>query len=228
MAGAWDEVHTCDPNVVKGSFSYGGSTYTWAMYYAGHANSSVVYTQIGVAFSNDGINWVKHPNPVVAPAGPPDVIYGAGVPSFYRFQGSAAAGYLAWWDSTWPGGPRNVFALTADGINFGARQLFPTSIQGIIGDIAYNPADGLWYATSTTQSTTYDVYVYQTADPYGVWTEIGHINAAVTGNTHNHNSGFVRYPNGDLWVASDGAKYVSFGTGSGAAGTWDLGYAHWY
>jgi hypothetical protein len=74
-AGAtWDGRHQCDPAVVKGSFVYQGSTYAFALYYTANAcaehdvaNNRVFEStnSIGIAFSNDGINWVRRPTPIL-------------------------------------------------------------------------------------------------------------------------------------------------------------------
>lgn len=49
--GSWDDQHTCDPSVVQGSFSYGGTHYSYAMYYSGADLTHINFTRIGVAFS---------------------------------------------------------------------------------------------------------------------------------------------------------------------------------
>lgn len=75
--GSFDKEHVCNPSVVKGSFSYSGHTYPYAMYYAGsrlcesssqNCESADNYgpanpygmspAEIGVVFSNDGKTWV--------------------------------------------------------------------------------------------------------------------------------------------------------------------------
>lgn len=66
-AGRWDSVHVCDPAVVKGAFNMDGITYAYALFYTGTQDPYQNGTQnsVGVAFSNDLMNWVKHPTPLI-------------------------------------------------------------------------------------------------------------------------------------------------------------------
>jgi hypothetical protein len=79
----WNSLHVCAPSVVKGSWTLSGKTYSYAMYYSGArvcvsgevcglAGSGAPYglspAQIGVVYSQDGINWdgqLASYNPVV-------------------------------------------------------------------------------------------------------------------------------------------------------------------
>ena len=65
----WDEQHVCDPAIVKGRFSFGGTTYSWAMFYTGEDYTDIpcTHNQIGVAFAKQ-LNgpWVKwEGNPII-------------------------------------------------------------------------------------------------------------------------------------------------------------------
>ncbi|HEY0828528.1 MAG TPA: hypothetical protein VGE40_10565, partial [Bacilli bacterium] len=72
----WESTHTCDPSVIKGSFTMGGNSYTYAMYY-GAADATNMSTKIGVAFSNNGTSWTKYSaNPIISNA---DSIYDYGI-----------------------------------------------------------------------------------------------------------------------------------------------------
>lgn len=65
--GEWDQWHVCDPDIIKGEFSYNGHTYTWAMTYLGVAQWDCNANQIGIAFA-DSIEgpWVKFSqNPII-------------------------------------------------------------------------------------------------------------------------------------------------------------------
>jgi len=75
----WDNMLTCDPSVVMGSFPYNGINYSYAMYYSG-TDDMRGFTGVGVAFSNDGINWVKYPEPLIRKPNPGDgtIFYGYG------------------------------------------------------------------------------------------------------------------------------------------------------
>lgn len=65
-AGTWDDHHTCDPSVIKGDFTMGGTHYQYALFYLTNAYG-VYYNEIGVAFSNvlEAGSWVKYPRPLV-------------------------------------------------------------------------------------------------------------------------------------------------------------------
>src|SRR5579862_6498125 len=60
--GAWDSAFVCNPKVIGGVFENplgDGSTYRYAMYYVGTDLIDGLSNSIGVAFSNDGIQWKK-------------------------------------------------------------------------------------------------------------------------------------------------------------------------
>lgn len=87
-----DSVHVCDPSIVSGKFTFGGTTYNYAMFYTGSDCyiGNIPHNQIFVAFSNDianGGNWVKYtdqygfPIPVVEYDDYSTPAYGVGQPS---------------------------------------------------------------------------------------------------------------------------------------------------
>lgn len=70
----WSCNHTCDPSVIRGTFSYNGVSYTHAMYWTSDTNMVTpgVDNAVGVAFSNDGLTWTPYPSPVVTTFNPPN------------------------------------------------------------------------------------------------------------------------------------------------------------
>ena len=50
--GAWDAHHTCDPSVIKGSFAYNGTTYSYLMAYLGCTSYDNQENKIGLAVAN--------------------------------------------------------------------------------------------------------------------------------------------------------------------------------
>src|ERR1700744_2607642 len=71
--GTWDAVYTCNPKVIGGVFNNplnDGQTYSYAMYYVATSSLGGINNSIGVAFSNDGIQWKKYPSPVIPTSGP--------------------------------------------------------------------------------------------------------------------------------------------------------------
>ena len=47
--GTWDEVHTCDPSVVKGNFKYNNEEYNYLMAYLGCATYDCTINEVGIA-----------------------------------------------------------------------------------------------------------------------------------------------------------------------------------
>ena len=48
----WDAMHTCDPSVVKGSFTYNGTDYAYLMAYLGCTSTDNQENKVGLAVSN--------------------------------------------------------------------------------------------------------------------------------------------------------------------------------
>src|SRR5580698_10403937 len=59
-----------------------GKTYSYAMYYVATDSLQGINNSIGVAFSNDGLNWRKYPHPVISPETLGN--YGVGQPALYN------------------------------------------------------------------------------------------------------------------------------------------------
>jgi hypothetical protein len=151
--GAWDSAYTCNPKVVKGSFSNplgDGQTYTYALYYVATDKMTGSSNSIGAAFSNDGMIWKKYPVPVIPTTNPNG--YGPAQPVPFNSDGKQAI-TLFYEDDT-PPLPANHHwqAVSTDGIHFSTSGLlttnglnFPTPYEAW-ADMAYNTQDGYWYA----------------------------------------------------------------------------------
>lgn len=48
----WDSMHTCDPSVIKGSFTYGGTEYAYLMAYLGCTSTDNQENKVGLAVAN--------------------------------------------------------------------------------------------------------------------------------------------------------------------------------
>lgn len=58
--GTWDERHTCDPDVVKGNFSYHGQSYNYLMTYLGCVTSDNSDNEVGIAVAKKPEGpWIK-------------------------------------------------------------------------------------------------------------------------------------------------------------------------
>ena len=156
--GGWDSALSCNPHVVKGTFTNplgNGTNYTYAMYYSGTASTSGNFNSVGLAFSNDGISWTKYPSPVVSYT-PGDTGYGLSQPIVYNTnQGSHIT---LWYGNDYPSNAL-LEATSTDGIHFTlqgtitANGLNEVGIAGqssyslpLPDDAAYDNSTNSWYA----------------------------------------------------------------------------------
>jgi hypothetical protein len=123
--GSWNQVHVCDPSVIKGSFTNpaDGRNYTYAMYYSGVDNAPGNNNQTGLAFSNDKVHWVDYPRPVISPLNlkVAQGNYGNGQPATINTDGRSSLIVF----TTDLSGPQGIAGFgdlylrrTADGVNF--------------------------------------------------------------------------------------------------------------
>jgi hypothetical protein len=161
--GSWDSKFTCNPRVIRGTFVNplgNGQTYTYEMFYVG--TTSDTGNSIGAAFSNDGIEWFKYPEPVILSTSL--VNFGVGQPAAYNADGRSSI--TVFYEDYTPA-LHHVEATSIDGIHF--------KVQGVIttngvdstnpgaswGDIGFDPLSKNWYAAfnlpQRPPSTTGDV-----------------------------------------------------------------------
>ena len=221
--GAWDSAYTCNPKVIGGVFENplgDGQTYTYAMYYVATTALDGVDNSIGVAFSNDGINWKKYPKPVITAFTPN--AYGLGQPALYNADHKSTI-YM-FYENDVPTA-QHLAAVSTDGLHFTVQGtltsngLDPDVPQGTWGDLAYDPLAREWYAVfnrpDRPPSTTggieelgqYGVELYKIpqdslltgASP---WQQLVNMDTNATGFESNFIAGFVRDSYGNLNVAS--------------------------
>jgi hypothetical protein len=218
----WSVRHTCDPAVIGGSFSFEGKHYSLALFYTGWADQDG-NNAIGVAFSNDGLNWKSHAQPVVVRYGTTPG-YGVGMSglTYDPVSGKLLHAYL---DSTLS--PYLRLNQSNDGIHWTPVPGLATQLMaagrfqdGQGPDIAYNPVDGHWYATikNTDPAGIYDgeTRVLRSAHPdvLGSWEVIGIFNSSVTGWQQNQNPGLGKNGDGNLFIDAQGWAYVFFTVGN--------------
>ncbi|HEV2396670.1 MAG TPA: hypothetical protein VGS27_07000 [Candidatus Sulfotelmatobacter sp.] len=221
--GSWDSALLCNPKVIGGVFQnpLGDEiTYKYAMYYVATAWMSGDENSIGVAFSNDGINWKKYPLPVIAAT--TSKSYAVGQPSVYNTDQKSAI-YMLYEDS-FPT-EHHLAATSNDGVHF--------SVQGTVtsngldsddpdttwGDVAYDSKKNEWYAIfnrplrapSTTGNVVergqYGVELFKIkqdalltgASP---WQQLANMDTNSTGFESNFIAGFVRDFYGDINLPS--------------------------
>jgi hypothetical protein len=157
--GRWDSVYVCNPKVIRGSFSNplgDGQNYTYAMYYVGTADKSGLANSIGVAFSNNGMQWKKYPEPIIDATG--DASYGAAQPVLYNSDQKSGI-WLFYEDSDGSVPNEHIKAVSTDGIHFTVVGTLTTNglAPGVSwGDMAYDPSAGYWYAVFNGPYRAYD------------------------------------------------------------------------
>lgn len=223
---SWASSHVCDPSVIKGSFGHAGQSYAYALYFTTDTYVTGGQNEIGVAFSNNGKSFTDSGSAVMSP----DPSGNSG------FYGTGMSG-VAWDPLT--GKLQHAFLDTSyspilrlressDGKVFTptppyATQLHAAGRQGNDGqgpDIAFNPFDEHWYAAikNHDHNGIYDgeTRVLRAQNPnslLGSWDVVGIFNSTVTGQPQNHNPGLGKFPDGELYIDSEGWAYVFFSIG---------------
>ncbi|MFB3916008.1 MAG: hypothetical protein ACE14M_04725 [Terriglobales bacterium] len=235
----WDSRYTCDPSVIKGSFQNpdNGQTYSFALYYTATDAASGVNNRIGVAFSNDGINWTKYSgNPVIHPQVEPTVTYGAGQASTYS-QDAGSSLILFHTDDSTNVGARVWVHTTSDGIHFVPPTLL--SNQGATlyanNDFAFDPASQQFYAaielpvTPPNRETSGFALCRMPASSLlsgsGTWEQLAVVSTSNTGQALNHSPGLVRDGYGN--VVGLPVLETYFASGTNDPSTWTLYSARW-
>lgn len=231
----WSLKHTCDPSILKGSFSYSGRSYGYVMYYT--SIRSTGDNAIGAAFSNDGLIWKAHTSPVITPSAA-TTGYGAGMSGVAYKPGTSVIEHT-YLDATLSpllrvtegtgGLAFSPLPGTATQLDFAGRN---SGGQG--PDIAYYPLDQHWYATikNSDPQGIYDgeVRILRALDPNtlsGAWQVIGTINSSITGLTQNQNPGLAKNTDSTLYMDASGWAYVFFTVGLPRpdVSTWDIAQA---
>ncbi len=248
----WDKSYICDPSVIKGSFSNAGTTYTYALYYtatdrgpgSSYAGGPLDGTnnRIGVAFSNDGVTWVKYANnPVLYPQSYPTDNYGLGQASTYSSNGvsnlkvffhddSVSTGSGDWERDTTNGTTFTApVAISGAGVNADG-----TAGKGYNPDIAYDQYDQNWYAIwplaqrGGDRETYHAVLARMSAStfPSGTWQRLTDVDTNLTGDYLVNNPALVRDQWGNVDPTLPSVEVVYAG-GTNDPGTWDLKSVVW-
>jgi hypothetical protein len=118
---SWEGALTCDPTVVRGSWSYNGTSYGYAMYYTTNdPSTSVSNNRIGLAFSKNGISWVKYTYAPVINDGNTGNQYGTG--QAVAMSTNGGSGVRIFYTFVDHDGSIHYFVReSTDGINFGGK-----------------------------------------------------------------------------------------------------------
>jgi hypothetical protein len=245
--GQWDGVYTCDPSVVAGRFRNptDGHVYTYAMYYTATDLQAGTNGRIGLAYSNDGTNWVKYSgNPVILPEIYPTTRYGAGQAATVSYDEWAGI-WLFYTDTSVPErGDRILVRTTTDGIHFSSPTVVPDTADtgGIVAtansDFAYDTASRQIYAALALRSRAGDRETYHFGlytilaaalmQGTGTWKQLAEISTNTTGYYLNHSPGLLRDRYGRVtpWLPNTLEAYFAGGTNDPA--TWDLTWVTWH
>lgn len=242
-AQSWDSRHTCDPSVIMGRFfnPENGSVYSYAMYYTATDDLNGRNNRIGVAFSNNGKDWIKYSQPIIYPTNSPTDSYGAGQAATYNGDGLSSI-RIFYTDTTTPTGSRTITAAATDGINFTQPVITTNSSDsGLLlftgNDYAFDYSTGYFYGVleikpfRATDRESYQLGLFRIRSTdlkngIGSWETLSLINSDNTGFDLNHNPGLLRdkYGNLTLWLPQIA---VYFGAGANNPATWDLSAVVW-
>ena len=151
--GSWDAYMVFDPLVIRENGQY-------KMWYAG-IETTALLTKIGYATSTDGINWTKHPDPVLLAGTASWESAAVSHPSVMPYSN----GYKMWYSGSATGASESAFgyATSTDGINWQKDTLNnPVLTSGAIGQwdrLVYGPEvlyiGNLYYMFYTGQNNLY-------------------------------------------------------------------------
>lgn len=239
-SNGWDSAHTCDPSVVKGDFVYplGSSThYQYAMYYTGTNDGSNggVNNGIGVAFSNDKINWVKHPTPIYRENY--GQAYGIGHQVAINGTGGPAVWLFVLRQETVGGAQHYHLFHSPNGLNLDYQHQI--SEQGVYGgfitaaDFGFDATTSNVYMVTNRLNDEGRLDVYRTpwsAMAAGTWEAVDNVTSADTGKSWNAFAAFLRDPYGSInpWFPAYQLYFggaTSQGSGRPDPNLWDI---YWY
>jgi hypothetical protein len=251
----WDKSYICDPSVIQGSFLNpdDNATYSYAMYYTATdrgPNSSFsggpldgTNNRIGIAYSNDGVNWTRYSNnPVIFPAVFPTDNYGAGQSAVYSENGVSNL-RVFYQDNSVNGASTINQRRTSDARNFGAvtpitrTGLAPDGSSPPTGgnmDIAFDSQNRYWYMIHPIFGRTGDREAYgqvlarmpEAAFPGGTWERLGYVDTNLTGDYLVHNAALVRDRFGNVNPTLPNITVIYAG-GDNNIDTWDLKQISW-
>ena len=224
--GAWDSVQVCDPTVVEGNFTYQGSSYTYLMAYLGCATYDCTANEVGLAVSNDLVDWKKIGRVVAANR---DGYWGVGQPSLINYDGNIFLFYTSGTASATTTYVEQLDCSNLDTVHSLGRKHITCSYDFISNaDFAYS--DGMLYMTCDTHpfpagsldfiSSKQSVYSAPWDGSFNsletvAWNRIAMIGIETTGHERNHNGCFARDGSGRL---ASRTLYVST---ADAIGSWD-------
>lgn len=241
----WDEVHTCDPDVIAGKFLYNGEQYNYLMAFLGCKTLDNTRNETGIAFAKSPEGpWIKFDkNPVI----PYDsekygIFWGTGQPSlvsvdqkgkflFYytrgdKFSTRACVRECDFSDMSKPYIGEEI-ELPISGLSEADKSL----VVVCNFDVARDPNSGKLilirdrhpYGPSLPDNIASELQVFSgdsdiIYNPTKTWTELYNISEDDTGWPRNHNAGIVTDAYGNL-LDSNKVEITYTGCDLGAAST---------
>jgi hypothetical protein len=215
MPGAWDQGNLWAPAVAKGAMALPKE---WGMWYAadGAAGNPDYVTQIGVAFSDDGLSWTRSAVPAVAvtfsganPTGSAPGAYGVTDPAIFVYSNSELWLYYAALDCQQSGCQFSIVrAATANGSTFAKGQVVLRGRPGVAAE-----AGGVAGPTIVQKAGTY----------YLAYTAVGQVPQKTAASIQ----GALRSGTVGLAQSTDGLNFTFVGTAPilGTAQDYDTGGA---
>ncbi len=240
-AGSWDSEYTCNPRVVRGTFTNplgNGQNYSYEMFYVATADADGANNSIGGAFSIDGAQWDKYPTPLIPSTSTTG--YGVGQPAAYNTD--QKSGITLFYEDNTPYIQHREVTST-DGVHFTNAGVLTNSGLGQIdsqpswGDMGYDPETGYWYAAFNTLGRfTVTTDGVQERGQYGVelyripgssllsgatpWQLVKMIDTNLTGFESNFLAGFLHDQYGNINIGPY-PKIQLYPTISNPAPAWD-------
>ena len=149
----FDALHCCDPSVIKGNFTYNGSSYKYLMAYPG--NTYHINNKVGLALSNDPMSgWISTGEPFIVYDGD-ESHWGVGQPSlvsvdkqgtvllFYAYGGYETCTYVEKWDFSNLNSPILLSSSKVTSASIIGHNGAPDTLNNI--DVAYDPTTKRYY-----------------------------------------------------------------------------------
>jgi hypothetical protein len=231
--GAWDDVHDCDPSLVRADFTLGGERAHYLLAYLGCDTLNCRHNQVGLAYASSLLGPYQKfaGNPIVPFDGPDAYKYwGTGQPSLLSLNGqdefllvyshgdrnrpgcgyvrfSLAKGRYTALESGEVGSEGLLLADHRDAVNNVDVALGPDGLYYMVRDII-SPRDGRFPDFVSTS-----LEIARAASLKGPWTHLAFIGPRQTGYPRNHNACLVRDAYGHLPAGNDLAVlYTGNGT----------------
>jgi hypothetical protein len=218
-----DQVHVCDPSVVKVGGVY--KLYYTALNYQTPGDDATATNYVFLAQSTDGVNWVKYPNasqqpiPIIT-SGVHNGRYGTGQQSVLYKDGVY---HMYYTNQQWYSESRIEHVTSTDGVTFGSPEsLYPQTVtpDGTWAvDVKYIDGWDLWFMVSSGDDVPDSASVYWNISRDGRhWLPFNASRLIPKGSVSAHNPGIVGNELGHIGNGTIGPQVVEVAFGNDSAG----------